>query len=74
MAAATPLVNRWNDWDPLEEIILGIANDACFPPMEPACQSEFNDQHTKYTINVTQYSPYDVIYKIYTCVKFYKVV
>ncbi|CAD7970495.1 unnamed protein product [Amoebophrya sp. A120] len=42
------IVNRWNDFDPLEEVILGIADDACFPPMEPACQSEFNDQYTKY--------------------------
>lgn len=46
--AEVPLVNRWNDFDPLEEVVLGIADDACFPPLEPACQSEFNDQHTKY--------------------------
>lgn len=46
--AAAPIVNRWNDFDPLEEVVLGIADDACFPPMEPACQSEFNDQKTKY--------------------------
>jgi len=45
---AQPLVNRWNDFDPLEEVILGIADGACFPPLEPACQSEFNDQHTKF--------------------------
>jgi glycine amidinotransferase len=42
------LVWRWNDFDPLEEVMVGIADDACFPPLEPACQSEFNDQHTKY--------------------------
>jgi len=41
-------VNRWNDFDPLEEVVLGIADGACFPPIEPACRSEFNDQHTKY--------------------------
>lgn len=46
--AEVPLVNRWNDFDPLEEVVLGIANGACFPPLEPACQSEFNDQHTHY--------------------------
>ena len=34
------LVNRWNDFDPLEEVVLGIADGACFPPMEPGCQSE----------------------------------
>lgn len=44
----TPIVNRWNDFDPLEEIVLGIADGACFPPLEPACQSEFNDNYTKY--------------------------
>jgi len=48
MAAQTPIVNRWNDFDPLEEVVLGIADDACFPPLEPACQSEYNDQNTKY--------------------------
>jgi len=48
MTADAPLVNRWNDFDPLEEVILGIADGACFPPLEPACQSEYNDQYTKY--------------------------
>jgi glycine amidinotransferase len=48
MAGTTPVVNRWNDFDPLEEVCLGIADGACFPPLEPACQSEYNDQHTKY--------------------------
>jgi len=46
--SCSPLVNRWNDFDPLEEIVVGIADDACFPPLEPGCQSEFNDQFTKY--------------------------
>jgi len=45
---AEVLVNRWNDFDQLEEVMVGIANNACFPPLEPACQSEFNDQNTKY--------------------------
>ncbi|KAF4681554.1 hypothetical protein FOZ60_011964 [Perkinsus olseni] len=44
----TPLVNRWNDFDPLEEVVVGIADGSCFPPHEPACESEFNDQYTKY--------------------------
>ncbi|EER01785.1 hypothetical protein Pmar_PMAR015527 [Perkinsus marinus ATCC 50983] len=39
-----PLVNRWNDFDPLEEVVVGIADGSCFPPHEPACESEFNDQ------------------------------
>jgi glycine amidinotransferase len=42
------LVWRWNDFDPLEEVMVGIADGACFPPLEPGCQSEFNDQYTKY--------------------------
>ena len=37
-ADAPVLVNRWNDFDQLEEIMVGVANDACFPPLEPACQ------------------------------------
>ncbi len=48
MAINAPIVNRWTDFDPLEEVILGIADDACFPPLEPSCQSEYNDQYTKY--------------------------
>ncbi|KAF4722819.1 hypothetical protein FOZ62_010045 [Perkinsus olseni] len=43
-----PLVNRWNDFDPLEEVVVGIADGSCFPPHEPACESEYNDQYTKY--------------------------
>jgi glycine amidinotransferase len=42
------LVWRWNDFDPLEEVVVGIADNACFPPLEPACQSEYNDQYTQY--------------------------
>eukprot|EP00921_Rhytidocystis_pertsovi_P007953 GHVQ01013152.1.p1 GENE.GHVQ01013152.1~~GHVQ01013152.1.p1 ORF type:complete len:373 (+),score=46.04 GHVQ01013152.1:244-1362(+) len=37
------IVHRWNDFDLLEEVVLGIADRACFPPCEPACQSEFNN-------------------------------
>jgi len=48
MASCAPIVNRWNDFDPLEEVVLGIADGACFPPNEPACQNEFNDGYTKY--------------------------
>ena len=29
------LVNSWNEWDPLEEIVVGIADFACFEPQEP---------------------------------------
>ena len=29
------LVNSWNEWDPLEEIVVGSADNACFEPVEP---------------------------------------
>jgi len=53
---ADRLVWRWNDFDPLEEVMVGVADDACFPPLEPACQSEFNDQYTQY--GATMSHPY----------------
>ncbi len=28
-------VNSWNEWDPLEEIVVGSADGACFEPTEP---------------------------------------
>ena len=30
------LVNSWNEWDRLEEIIVGTASLAVIPPLEPA--------------------------------------
>jgi len=47
------IVNRWNDFDQLEEVVLGVADDACFPPHEPACQAEFNDKYVKYGTNMS---------------------
>lgn len=32
------IVGSWNEWDPLEEIVVGIAEGACFEPSEPACR------------------------------------
>src|SRR6266545_4978467 len=32
------IVNSWNEWDPLEEVVVGIADSACFEPSEPACR------------------------------------
>ena len=34
------VVNRWTDFDKLEEVIVGLADDACYPPHEPACEAE----------------------------------
>jgi glycine amidinotransferase len=31
----SPVVNSWNEWDPLEEIVVGDAAGACFDPTEP---------------------------------------
>lgn len=31
----TPLVNSWNEWDPLEEVVVGRADGACYEPTEP---------------------------------------
>ncbi|AKT38555.1 hypothetical protein [Chondromyces crocatus] len=28
---SSPVVNSWNEWDPLEEVIVGRVDDACFP-------------------------------------------
>ena len=30
------VVNSWNEWDPLEEMVVGSADNACFEPTEPA--------------------------------------
>ena len=32
---STAVVNSWNEWDPLEEIVVGSADGACFEPAEP---------------------------------------
>jgi glycine amidinotransferase len=29
------IVNSWNEWDPLEEIVVGSADNSCFEPTEP---------------------------------------
>lgn len=29
------IVNAWNEWDPLQEIVVGSAENACFEPTEP---------------------------------------
>ncbi|XP_057291565.1 glycine amidinotransferase, mitochondrial-like [Hydractinia symbiolongicarpus] len=40
---STPVVNSHNDWDPLEEVIVGRADNACIPVLTPevkACTGE----------------------------------
>lgn len=35
MLTDTGIVNSWNEWDTLEEVIVGRADGACFEPTEP---------------------------------------
>lgn len=37
------LVNSWTEWAPLEEIVIGRADDICYEPIEPAFKTEFGD-------------------------------
>ena len=39
------LVESWNEWDPLEEIVVGTAVGACFSPTEPGHQPKIRDPH-----------------------------
>ena len=32
------VVNSWNEWDPLKHIIVGVADNCCIPPSEPASE------------------------------------
>ncbi len=35
MNTLSAVVNSWNEWDPLEETVVGTADGACFEPTEP---------------------------------------
>lgn len=35
MGTSPSLVNSWNEWDPLREIVVGVADNANFEPNEP---------------------------------------
>jgi glycine amidinotransferase len=35
-----PIVNSWNEWDPLREIVVGSADNACFEPREPGSRPQ----------------------------------
>jgi glycine amidinotransferase len=37
MEPSTPIVSSWNEWDPLQEVVVGCADGACFEPTEPGC-------------------------------------
>jgi hypothetical protein len=38
------IVNSWNEWDELEEMVVGIADYACFEPKEPGNHPKLRDQ------------------------------
>ena len=40
----TGLVNVWNEWDELEEIVVGIADDAHFEPTKPGNRPALRDK------------------------------
>src|SRR3954464_15900146 len=35
MSTLSAVVNSWNEWDPLEEVVVGSADGPCFEPTEP---------------------------------------
>ena len=39
----TKIVNAWNEWDPLEEVVVGSADQACFEPTEPSSHPKLRD-------------------------------
>jgi glycine amidinotransferase len=43
MSAHRPIVNSWNEWDPLLEIVVGSAENACFEPTEPGTRPQLRD-------------------------------
>lgn len=42
--AETPVVNSWNEWDTLREIVVGSADGACFEPVEPGNRPQIRNQ------------------------------
>jgi glycine amidinotransferase len=41
----TPVVNAHNEWDPLEEVIVGILDGATVPPWEPVTPAVVHHEH-----------------------------
>lgn len=43
--ASDPIpVNSWNEWDPLQEIVVGTADRACYEPAEPGYRPQMRGQ------------------------------
>jgi glycine amidinotransferase len=43
-------VEAWNEWDPLEEVVVGRVDGACFSPTEPGYRAEIRDPALARTI------------------------
>ena len=37
------IVNSWNEWDQLKHVIVGLADNAHIPPMEPALEPKISE-------------------------------
>jgi glycine amidinotransferase len=37
------ILNAWTQWGTLREMVVGVADNACFPPVQPALVPEIND-------------------------------
>ena len=40
MSDNKPIVNSWNEWDPLKHVIVGRADGTCIPAPEPALDAK----------------------------------
>jgi glycine amidinotransferase len=43
--AVQTVVNSYNEWDPLEEVIVGVIDGACVPPWHIALKATMPDEH-----------------------------
>ena len=47
------IVSSWNEWDPLEEVVVGIADGSAVPPLHPAEEAKiFHLPHTKNNVGL----------------------
>jgi glycine amidinotransferase len=40
-----PVVSSYNEWDPLEEVIVGVVEGACVPPWDAAVEATMPEEH-----------------------------
>ena len=47
------IVSSWNEWDPLEEVVVGIADGSAVPPLHPAEEAKiFHLPNTKSSVGM----------------------